>query len=311
MNILITGANGFVGGYLEKFLSQKGYVVFRGVRKAKLENDREYGNLEDLKTKRNWGDFFLSIDVVVHCAARVHVMHDASSNPLEEFRKVNVEPTKVLSEQAEQHGVKKFIYLSSIKVNGEEAVGDKPFSEEDKPNPQDPYGVSKLEAEVSLKEQSLRGRMNIIVFRPPLIYGPGVKGNISRLVKLINHLPIIPLGGISNHRSMISLSNLCSVIHRGIVQEVGGRYKLYLVSDGKDYSTSELILNLAKAKNKKVFLLPIPVWLVSTVLNLLGLKNLSLRLFGDLMVSSDLVEKELGWKPIVNMESFSNSCKDI
>lgn len=297
MNVLVTGANGFVGEYLTNYLEEKGHIVFRGVRKSERVTDRSYGNLENLNQKEDWDSFFKNIDAIVHCAARVHVMNETSSDPLEEFRKANVNSTRVLATKAKQYGIRKFIFLSSIKVNGEVTPRDVPYSETDEPKPQDPYGISKYEAEEVLKEISKTGEMEVIVLRPPLIYGPGVKGNIKRLVKLIKRIPIIPLGGIKNKRSMISLKNLSSIIERGINKTLDQNYSLFLVSDNSDVSTSSLIQLLAKSIDKRVYLLPIPVKLLSFTLNLLGKTNFNQRLFGSLIVDSNLVRKKLNWVP--------------
>ncbi|MCR9203376.1 MAG: NAD-dependent epimerase/dehydratase family protein [Halobacteriovoraceae bacterium] len=310
MRVLITGATGFVGGYLSNFLEERGYSVFRGVRKASKPNDREYGDLKNLSKKTDWEKFFKDIDVIVHCAARVHVMNDLSEDPLAEFRKFNVEATEILGNRAKEFGVKKFIFLSSIKVNGEGTDSGNPFKESDAPSPQDSYGVSKLEAEQVLRKISDSGDMRVTVFRPPLIYGPGVKGNIKRLVRLMKRFPMIPLGGINNKRSMISLRNLSSVIEKAIIEARNERFGLFLISDNSDISTSNLIRLLAKSIDKKVLLIPIPVRFLSLIFKLLGKANFNQRLFGSLTVDTTLVRRELDWSPNEDMVDLFKEVTD-
>ncbi len=296
MNVLIVGASGFVGSYLADFLKKNNYKVFKGLRTSNSSGERGYGDFEDFSKKGDWSDLFKDVDAVVHCAGRVHVMKETSSDPLKEFRKSNVEATKVLAEEAVKAGVKHFIFLSSVKVNGEETFG-MPFTEEDVPNPADPYGISKLEAENVLKKISQTTTMKVTVIRPPLIYGPGVKGNIQRLQKVIKVFPIIPLGGIKNQRSVISLLNLCRLIKVTIEQEESSKFNIYLVSDDKDLSTSEMVYSIALSEERKIVLLSIPVRLISFVLNILGKNSMNQRLFGDLRVSCQKAKKSLSYSP--------------
>lgn len=296
MNVLIVGASGFVGSYLANYLEKNGFKIFKGLRISRSSEERSYGNFEDFSKKDDWPDLFKDVDAVVHCAARVHVMNETSPDPLEEFRKSNVEATKILAEEAVRAGVKHFVFLSSIKVNGEETF-EKPFTEDDSPNPVDPYGISKLEAENVLKKISQSSKMKVTVIRPPLIYGPGVKGNILKLKNLVNNFSIIPLGGVNNKRSMVSLLNLSSLIKSALTSVDNLPFNVFLVSDQNDVSTSELVKSLGHSVGKNVVLVPVPVSFISLILNLVGKRNLTGRLFGNLQVNSTKACQSLDWEP--------------
>lgn len=312
LNILITGAAGFIGGVLCDNLIADGYQVrgtFRG------DGRRETGGrvvVGDIGPETDWSEALDGNDVVVHLAARVHVMNDLAADPLEEFRKVNTAGTLALAEQAATAGVKRFVFISSVKVNGEETGKGRPedgerriFSEEAVPAPQDAYAVSKREAEQGLLEIGERekgeGRREVVIIRPPLVYGPGVKANFRALMKWVERGVPLPLGAVHNKRSFVALDNLVSfIIH--CMDHPKAANEVFLISDGKDVSTTELLQKMARAFGKRSFLLPVPVGLMTFAAGLSGKRDVADRLFGSLQVDNSKAKDLLGWKPVVSMD---------
>ncbi len=292
MTFFITGSNGFVGTHLCQELSNRNIPFKKGVRRAADPSEVSYG---DLSTEGNWDQLFRGIDVVVHLAARVHVMNETSSDPLEEFRKTNVAASVRLAEAARASGVKRFIFLSSIKVNGEETHA-RPFRADDEPNASDPYGISKREAEDALLSLHEPGAFEVVVIRPPLIYGPGVKANFQSLMRLSGKSLPLPFGSVENRRSMVSVFNLVDLIilcsHH---PSAGGN--VFLVSDDHDFSLRSLITQMAEVQGRKALLLPVPVFLMKLLATLLGKKAVVDRLFGNLQVDIGKTKSLLGWKP--------------
>lgn len=300
MNILITGATGFIGKWLVDRLSADGFQVTAAVRNpsASMPPTVRTVAVGDITPGTDWSEALAGIDAVVHLAARVHVMKDNTANPLAEFRHVNVGGTKRLARQAVEAGVRRFIFLSSVKVNGEGA--EAPYSEDDPPAPQDHYGMSKLEAEETLRCIANESNMETVIIRPPLVYGPGVGANFLRLCHLVRRGIPLPLAGINNLRSMIYVENLVDAIIVGLVQpDAAG--KTYLVSDGEDVSTPELIRRLAAALEKPARLVPFPASLLRLVGKLLGKSAEVERLTESLRVNSSKIENELGWEPPFTM----------
>ncbi|NPU94207.1 MAG: NAD-dependent epimerase/dehydratase family protein, partial [Gammaproteobacteria bacterium] len=214
-SVLVTGANGFLGGALLRVLSTRNGTLFAGVRDERQCSEVKGVKkvvLGDLSRMDGEAVMLSNLDVVIHCAARVHIMNDSSSSPLADFRSVNVEGTLSLARIAAQAGVKRFVFISSVKVNGERTDPDMPFIEDDLPFPEDPYGVSKCEAEQGLRTLAETTGMAVVIIRPPLVYGPGVKGNFLNLLKLAKSGLPLPLGSIHNQRSMIYLGNLVDLI---------------------------------------------------------------------------------------------------
>ena len=293
---LITGANGFVGKALCAELLRQGQSVRAAVRSANtpIEN-LEVAAVGSIDGETDWTDALRGVDVVIHCAARVHVMRDTAANPLAEFRRVNTLGTEALARAAAQVGVKRFVFLSSIKVNGEETRGTA-FTELDTANPQDSYAISKWEAEQALHRIAAETGMEVVVLRCPLVYGPGVKGNFLRLMQAVDRGIPLPLALAANHRSLIYLGNLISVIITCLERrEAAG--KTYLVSDGEDVSIAQLISQMALALGRPVRLWPCPVGLIKFVGKVTGKSDEVARLLGSLCIDSSKIRRELGWVP--------------
>jgi len=303
MRILITGATGFVGGAVARQLNtEKAIQVIAAVRKKVINfpSHIEQVMVDDLSGAADYVDAFTDIDVVIHAAARVHVMQDDASDSLAEFRKVNVDGTLNLARQAAASGVKRFIFISSIKVNGE-ATTDSPFSPDDTIATKDPYGKSKWEAEQVLFKLAETTGMEVVVIRPPLIYGPGVKANFMKMMQAMQKGLPLPLGAVQNQRSLVALDNLVSfIVH--CVDHPKAANEVFLISDGEDVSTTELLRKIAKAFGKKAWLLPVPVGLMMFVAKLIGKGDVADRLFGSLQVDSSKARDLLGWQPVVTMD---------
>ncbi|MGB4812364.1 MAG: SDR family oxidoreductase [Methylophilaceae bacterium] len=307
MNILVTGASGFVGKVLCDTLCENGHHVVGVYRNAnKINPNLQPFIISDFNADTDWKEALIGVDVIVHLAARVHVMIDAATNPLAEFRKVNVDGTVNLAKQAVGLGVKRFVFISSVKVNGEFTESNKPFTELDIPKPQDDYGISKFEAEQALIKISQTTTMEVTIIRPPLVYGKGVRANFANMIRFIMCGIPLPLGNIHNKRSLVHVSNLVSMI-LCCIKHPDAANQTFLVSDGEDVSTTELLQSCAKAIGVKARLLPIPQKMLEFGATLLGKKNVAQRLCGNLQVSIDKARRILGWKPIV---SFSDGIID-
>lgn len=302
--VLITGADGFVGSALCNRLSNEA-VPSRGAArrlKAPLDSDQHMVAVGDISAETDWSSALQDVTEVVHLAARVHLMNESSPNPLAEFRRVNVEGTASLARQAAAHGVSRFVFLSSIKVNGELTGAGQPFTATDVPSPEDPYGVSKCEAERRLWQIATETGMEVVVLRPPLVYGPGVKGNFIRLMRVIDKQLPLPLGAIQNQRSLIYLDNLVDAI-RVCLTHPKAKGKTFLVSDGEDVSTPGLIRRIAAALGRKPLLLPVPVSWMRWAGAFLGKKAAVDRLLGSLCVDMTPLREELGWNPPYTMQA--------
>jgi len=303
VNILVTGATGFVGGAVARELTAQGNMkVLAAVRQkcGNLPDSIEQYVVGGLASDTDYGDVFGDVDVVIHAAARVHVMADKVQDPLAEFRNVNVDGTLHLARQAVQAGVKRFVFISSIKVNGEATHGQ-PFRPDDVVHPEGPYGLSKWEAEQGLFTLAAETGMDVVVIRPPLIYGPGVKANFLRMFQWVQRDIPLPLGAIHNQRSLVALENLVDFIvlcatHPRAANEV------FLISDDEDVSTSDLLRKVAKALDKPAHLIPVSVGLMRLAAKLIGKENVAKRLFGSLQVDSSKACELLGWKPVISMD---------
>jgi len=308
--VLITGATGFVGSRLATFLSAQfpGMELRLAVRhrpdELQVPSVLPAGSIEvvgDINPHTNWTDALDGVDVVIHLAARVHVMNDVSLDPLEEYRNANTLATIHLAQEAAKAGVKRFIYLSSIKVNGEETTSGKSYSEDSKPAPIDPYGVSKWEAELGLEKVCTQTSMEFVIIRPPLVYGPGVKANFQKLMGLVTKGLPLPLGAVHNQRSMLALDNLVSFITEVTTNPLAANQR-FLLSDGQDLSTTQLLKLLAKGMGKSIWLLPVPAFILRAAAQVLGATAAADRLLGSLQIDSSKARQLLQWQPPLSAE---------
>lgn len=296
--ILVTGANGFVGSSLCDTLCRHGVDFVPAVRKADMNGQISVG---DLSSDTDWTAALDGCDVVIHLAARVHVMNDSATDPLAAFRVVNVDATLNLARQALAKGIKRFVFVSSIKVNGEETT-TQPFTAFDEPAPVDPYGQSKLEAEIALQELGNATGLEVVIVRPPLVYGPGVRANFRRLMQLVKTGVPLPLGAIHNRRSMVAVDNLVDLLIL-CAWHPAGTGQIFMVSDDHDVGISELLRMLAAAMGKRSFLLPLPAGLIASAAAVLGKSAVASRLLGSLQVDINHTKSTLQWQPPVSMES--------
>jgi nucleoside-diphosphate-sugar epimerase len=249
----------------------------------------------------DWAEALLNIQVVIQLAARVHVMHDTEADPLTAFRIVNVDGTLNLARQAAAAGVKRFVFISSVKVNGESTVAGSAFAEADPPEPQDAYGQSKYEAEQGLRQIAADEGMEVVIIRPPLVYGPGVKANFAALMRAVKKGWPLPLGDIHNLRSLVALDNLVDFIITCITHPKAAN-QTFLISDGQDLSTTELVRGMAQAAGVSAHLLPVPVWALEFAGRLFGKADAVQRLTGNLQIDSSKARDLLGWKPKISVQ---------
>lgn len=302
-DLLLTGATGFVGRAVLKHIIQRGLSVKVVVRNPhdNFESQVSRVVVPGLDAETDWKGALEGIKSVIHSAARVHVMNDQSADPLAEFRKVNVEGTFHLARQAAAAGVKRFIFISSIKVNGEGTTPGHPYTAFDAPNPQDPYGISKWEAEEGLRRLAQETGMEVVIIRPVLVYGPGVKANFRSMMNWVNRGVPLPLGAIHNKRSLVSLDNLVDLIVTCIDHPQAAN-QTFLVSDGEDLSTSEMLRRMAAALGRPARLLPLPATLLEGAAGLLGKRAVAQRLCGSLQVDISHTRETLGWSPPVSVD---------
>ena len=301
MKMLVTGANGFVGRELCRYLLGRNLFV-RGVVRtedASLSTGIELAVVGEIGRDTDWTAALQGVVVAVHLAARVHVMCDASEEPLTVYREVNTEGTLNLARQASQAGVKRFVFVSSIKVNGEGT--ELPYSETDTPNPIDPYAISKWEAEQGLRQIEQETGLEVVILRPPLVYGPGVKANFLRLMQAIKKGWPLPLGAIHNRRSLLYLGNFVDAI-RVCVEHPAAAGQTFLLDDGLAVSTPELIRAVAHAMGRPARLLAVPVGILELGGALLGKRAAVARLTGSLFVDSSAIRECLNWTPPYTME---------
>lgn len=311
MQVLVTGASGFVGSALvQRLVTEFGYPVIGVVRSlangwtpVRAAHDAALRWIEsgDLAGAGLNPDVFADVDVVIHCAARVHVMHETDTDPLAAFRAVNVNGTLKLAKTAALAGVKRFVFLSSVKVHGESTKGARPLTAEAALCPADAYATSKLEAESALLALAAQTDLEVVIVRPPLVYGPGVKANFHSMMVWLDRGVPLPLGAIRNRRSLVALDNLVDLLTI-CLDHPRAAGQAFLVSDGEDLSTTQLLRRLGVALGKSARLVPVPPVLLSGAGALLGKRAVMERICGSLQVDIDKTKSLLGWSPPVSVD---------
>ncbi|HKA44161.1 MAG TPA: SDR family oxidoreductase [Burkholderiales bacterium] len=296
--VLVTGASGFIGAALCRALSDAGYQVRRALRSLPASEADLHSRafvVGDIGSHTNWAAALAGARYVVHLAARTHVMRETAADALAEYRRINVEGSRRLIEHAVAAGVQRFVFMSSIKVNGEATFGC-PYTEADAPAPKDAYGISKWEAEQALAQAGDAGGIEIVILRPPLVYGPGVKGNFLRLLSMVARRLPLPFAALENRRSLIYVDNLAAAAIASLAAPYA-RWRTYLVSDGEDISTPGLVRALALALDARPRLFACPPSVLRTVATLAGKAEEFERLAGSLQVDTSRIANELGWRP--------------
>lgn len=304
MKLLITGGTGFVGrGVLHRVVSDGQWEIRCALRRpdAELPRGVETVTVGDLSADTDWSRALAGVDAIVHAAARVHVMSEHAADPLAEFRRVNVAGTLALAREAARAGVRRFVFVSSIKVNGERTPAGRPFRADDVPAPIDPYGISKLEAERELRDLARATGMEVTIVRPVLVYGPGVKANFRSMMGWLRRGIPLPLGAVHNARSLVALDNLVDLIVL-CVSHPNAANQTFLVSDGEDLSTTALLERTAAALGVRARLLPVPAGLMSMAAHALGKRAVAQRLFGSLQVDITQTRERLGWSPPIGVD---------
>jgi len=309
LKVMVTGASGFLGKELIQKLVLLEHEV-TPVLRAKLSCFSCFKPIyiDTLNSVNDWGDL-RKVDVIIHSAARVHVMNDTASNPLDEFREVNTRATLNLAKQAANGGVKRFIFISSIKAGGESSQLGSPLTEDSDYVPGDPYGLSKYEAEKQLLELAQNSEMEVVIIRPTLIYGPGVKANFEIMMKWASKPIPLPFGAINNKRSLVSIDNLISLIEVCLTHPKA-KNEIFYVNDGHDLSTGDLLRKLYKSFRNKTPLIPIPMNLMNFLFKLIGKSDYSARLLGSLQVDISKAKTLLNWTPPYSVdESIDKTVK--
>ena len=292
--ILITGASGFVGKSLTSALLRQGHSICAAVRSISSPNESSEIVVGEIDHDTNWATALRDVDVVIHLAARVHVMTEYSQNPLDEFRKTNVEGTLNLAQQAAKAGVKRIVYVSSIGVNGTHTAS--PYTELDNPQPHNDYTFSKCEAEQALHKVSVKTGLEVVIVRPPLVYGFGAPGNFAQMIKVLAKGIPLPLASVKNLRSLIYLENLVDALILCAIHPAAAG-QTYLVGDGQDISTPDLLRKLSSVMGRSARLFPCPIVLMRLSGQLLGKSDQISKLVGSLQIDSSKIRRELGWKP--------------
>lgn len=301
--VLVTGATGFIGQAVVQKLLQQKFIVSAAVRNNTPALPTSVTQIEigDLSCLPDNISALHDFDVLIHIAARAHIMHETENNPLAEFRKINTSATLKLALQAESAGVKRFIFISSIKVNGEASPPGLPFTPDIGTPPSDDYARSKYEAEHGLLSLARSSTMQVVIIRPPLVYGPGVKANFASMIKWLNKGIPFPFAAIKNRRSLVALDNLVSFICLCATHPKAAN-EIFLISDGEDVSTTQLLKKIAHALHKQAYLFPIPVGWMIFFARLIGKQDIAIRLFSSLQVDNSKAEDLLGWRPIISMD---------
>lgn len=298
MKVLITGGTGFVGQLLVRTIQAQGHDVVRAVRQAQPDSVL----ISTVDGNTSWLEALRGCDSVVHLAARVHVMNDKSRDPLREFRRVNVEGTLHLAHQAAAAGVRRFVFLSSVKVNGEATQEGHPFTADDAPAPEDPYGVSKHEAEQALRQIAADTGMEVVIIRPPLVYGPGVKANFESMMRWLSRGVPLPLAAVTqNRRSLVALDNLVDLIMVCLSHPAAANHT-FLVSDREDLSTAELLKRMGAAIGHPARLFYVPPWMLKLGSQVVKKPGIYQRLCGSLQLDITKTRQLLGWTPPVSVQ---------
>ena len=303
--VAVTGASGFVGKRLVSALADRGHDVRAIARRGRLQGATSPApmfSVSDIDAGTAWGFALSGVEVVIHCAARAHVMREQSTDPLTLYREVNIDGTRRLAEEAARYGVRRLVFLSSVKAVGERSVPSRPLGVLDEPRPEDDYGRSKYEAELALNKVSASTGLEVVIVRPPLVYGLGVKGNFLRLLGLVARGFPLPFGSIENARSMVSLANLVDFLSV-CVESPAAAGKTFFVSDGDDLSTPDLVRKIAMAMNRRVRLVPVPVAMLNGMAGLVGKSAEVERLTGTLQVDINPNRDLLGWSPRVSVDA--------
>lgn len=299
MKIFITGATGFIGSSLIDFFAKQTDIELFGAARNKISNNKiSYTHIGDISESTDWLSSLHGIDVIIHLAGRAHILNEKSQSPISEFRKVNLDITINLARQAISCGVKRFIFISSIGVNGSRTLSS-PFTEESTPAPHTDYAISKLEAENALRELVKSTKMELVIIRPPLVYAGHAPGNFKNLLNIIkNRLPL-PFGLIENRRSLVALENLVDFISCCTTHPAAAN-QLFLISDGTDVSTKKISRLLAEGMNRKIYLLPIPDILIKLSSILVGRRALYTQLCESLVINSNKARRILNWTPPID-----------
>ena len=300
--ILVTGATGFVGSALVNRLAHEKLPVRAVVRRAGYRPPPKVQCIQqgDMSFDTDWGAALSGIHAVVHAAARVHVMRDASADPLQEFRKVNVTATLNLARQAAHAGVQRFVYLSSIGVNGAQ-TDRRAFTAQDEVAPHSPYAISKYEAEVGLQALAVETGMQVVIIRPPLVYGPGAAGNFGSLMRWLQRGLPLPLGAIHNQRSLVAIDNLVNLIVTCLTHPAAAG-QTFLVSDGEDVSTTDLLRRLGQAMGCPARLIPVPASWLKLLAAMVGKNGMAQSLCGSLQIDIENTRQLLGWNPPLTLD---------
>ncbi len=307
-NIFVTGVTGFVGqALLEQLLENGGLKVTAALRTSSSFDLCAAHLVGDFTNTTDWSTALTNQQVVIHAAARAHIMKDNVADQLAEYRRVNVDGTLNLARQAAAAGVKRFIFISSIKVNGDQTLSGQPFTADDIPAPEDAYGISKWEAEEGLQQLAAETGMELVIIRPPLVYGPGVKGNFASMIKLVAKGVPLPLGSIHNQRSLVAVDNLVDLIIT-LIDHPAGSNQVFLAGDGQDLSTTQLLRGLADAAGVSSRLIPIPSLFLTIGASLIGKRAVVKRLLGSLQVDISKARELLGWQPPISVEEGLRRC---
>ena len=305
MKVVITGANGFIGSRLAHVLKNNSKLYVSLITRRALSSPKtENFVINDINSSTDWSTILKNKTVVIHTAAKANLMKESKN-----YLKENVDGTLNLARQAANAGVKRFIFISSIKVNGEQTDLGKSFKVDDLPAPKNVYGISKLETEKGLQQLSSETGMELVIIRPPLVYGYGVKGNFAKMIMFINSGIPLPLGDTFNERSLVALDNLIDLIVTCIDHPKAAN-ETFLVADGDDFSTTELLVKLAKVMDKPARLISIPPWFLMFIAIILGKKNLAQRLLGSLKIDISKTRELLGWSPPISVDEGLHRCFD-